>query len=73
MASRTFCMETLTLKAHFNGTHVVFDEPAELKPNAKLLVRVLPDGGLDPESEEGSISTPSISIQPSATMSPSTV
>ncbi len=44
-------MESLTLKAHFNGTHVVFDEPAELEPNVKLLVRVLPDYG-DPESEE---------------------
>ena len=44
-------MESLTLKAHFNGTQVVFDEPADLETNARLLIRVLPEGR-DPENEE---------------------
>lgn len=37
-------MESLTLKAHFNGTQVVFDEPFSFEPDTKLLVTVLPDG-----------------------------
>lgn len=36
-------MASLTLRAHFNGNHVVLDEPAELKPDTKLLVTVLPE------------------------------
>ena len=44
-------MESLTLKAHFNGTQVVFDEPVTLEPNMKLLVIVLPNG-TDPETAE---------------------
>lgn len=27
-----------TLNAHFDGKHVVLDEPAQLKPNAKVKV-----------------------------------
>jgi len=44
-------MESITLKAHFNGTEVVLDEPVELEKDAKLLVVVLPNGA-DTESEE---------------------
>ncbi len=44
-------MESVTLKAHFNGTAVVLDEPAVLEKDAKLLVVVLPNGA-DTESEE---------------------
>lgn len=39
-------MATFTLRAHFNGTHVVLDESADLEPNTKLLVTVI-----DAESE----------------------
>jgi hypothetical protein len=35
-------MPSVTLRAHFNGTQVVLDEPFSLEPNAKLLVTVLP-------------------------------
>lgn len=34
-------MPSITLRAHFNGTQVVLDEPFSLEPNAKLLVTVL--------------------------------
>lgn len=44
-------MESLTIKAHFNGTQIILDEPAELEKNSKLLVVVLPNGR-DTESEE---------------------
>ncbi len=35
-------MSSVTLRAHFNGTQVVLDEPFSLEPNVKLLVTVLP-------------------------------
>jgi len=44
-------MPTVALRAHYDGTHVVLDEPYDLPPNASLLVTLLP-GGADPESEE---------------------
>jgi hypothetical protein len=30
------------IPAHFDGEHILLDEPVELEPNAKLLVTVLP-------------------------------
>ena len=44
-------MPTVALRAHYDGTHVVLDEPYELPPNASLLVTLLPSGE-DPDSEE---------------------
>lgn len=35
-------MPSVTLRAHFNGTQIVIDEPFTLEPNVKLLVTVLP-------------------------------
>lgn len=35
-------MPSITLRAHFNGTQVVLDEPFSLERNAKLLITVLP-------------------------------
>ncbi len=35
-------MPSVTLRAHFNGTQVVLDEPFLLEPNVKLLVTILP-------------------------------
>ncbi len=40
-------MPTAILKAHYNGEHIVLDEPFELTPNAPLTVTVLaPDAEL---------------------------
>lgn len=33
-------MPTAVLKAHFDGKHVVLDEPFKLQPNAPLIVAV---------------------------------
>lgn len=41
-------MPTVTLRAHFNGTQVVLDEPFSLEANVKLLVTVLP---IEPDAE----------------------
>ena len=30
------------IPAHFDGEHILLDEPVELEPNTKLLVTVLP-------------------------------
>jgi hypothetical protein len=39
-------MPNVSLKAHYDGEHVVIDEPFELAPNSPLLVTVLSDGEL---------------------------
>ena len=38
-----------TFPAHFDGEHILLDEPVELEPNTRLLVTVLPK---DIEREE---------------------
>ncbi|MEK6286298.1 MAG: hypothetical protein AABO57_11195 [Acidobacteriota bacterium] len=35
-------METVTLRAHFDGKLIVLDEPFELEPNTELIVTVVP-------------------------------
>jgi hypothetical protein len=35
-------MSPLTIPAHFDGERIQLDEPVELKPNARLVVTVLP-------------------------------
>jgi hypothetical protein len=35
-------MPTVTLQAHYDGRHIVLDEPYELPANASLMVTVLP-------------------------------
>lgn len=44
-------MPTVTLQAHYDGEHIVLDEPYELTPNANLMVTVMPGAG-ETESEE---------------------
>jgi hypothetical protein len=44
-------MPSITLRAHFNGTQVILDEPVSLEPNTKLLVTVL-SNGTDSEADE---------------------
>lgn len=33
----------LEIRGHFDGTQILIDEPFELKPNTKVIIRVLPD------------------------------
>jgi hypothetical protein len=35
-------MPTLSLKAHYDGEHILLDEPFDLPTNARLIVTVLP-------------------------------
>ena len=43
-------MNTISVKAHFDGERILLDEALELEPNAKLIVTVLPK--YDAEQEE---------------------
>ena len=36
-------MPTVALKAHFNGEHIVLDEPFDLPPHSPLIVTLLPE------------------------------
>jgi hypothetical protein len=42
-------MPTIALQAHFDGQHIVLDEPYDLPANTNLMVTVLP---ADDESED---------------------
>jgi len=42
-------MMTVTLRAHFDGEHIVLDEPYEIPANAPLEVTVLPAEGSELE------------------------
>ena len=33
----------LEIRGHFDGTQVLLDEPCELKPNTKVIIRVVED------------------------------
>lgn len=35
-------MDTVTLRAHFDGERILLDEPFQLEPDAKLIITVLP-------------------------------
>ena len=35
-------MENVTLRAHFDGKHILLDEPFELDPDTELIVTILP-------------------------------
>lgn len=43
-------MPTVTLRAHYDGRHVVLDEPYDLPANAPLMVTLLPSSA-DTDSE----------------------
>ena len=36
-------MKTISVTAHFDGEHILLDEPLDLKPNEKLIVTILPE------------------------------
>lgn len=44
-------MESITLRAHFDGRQILLDEPFPLQPNTKLIVTVIPDS-LDQERDD---------------------
>jgi hypothetical protein len=44
-------MPTVTLQAHYDGRHIVLDEPYDLPANAPLMVTLLP-ASVDTDSEE---------------------
>ena len=35
-------MKAISIPAHFDGEHILLDEPVELKLNTKLIVTILP-------------------------------
>ena len=43
-------MDTLSIPAHFDGKHILLDEPVELEPDTKLIVTVLPKRDVENES-----------------------
>jgi hypothetical protein len=43
-------MQTNPIRAHFDGEHILLDEPFELEPNTKLLVTVLAETDADRDS-----------------------
>jgi len=42
---------TVTLQAHYDGRHIILDEPYDLPPNAHLIVTLLPSSS-ETDSEE---------------------
>ena len=44
-------MPTVALQAHYDGEHIVLDEPYKLPANACLIVTLLPSTS-DPDSED---------------------
>ncbi|MBK9155159.1 MAG: hypothetical protein IPM25_13230 [Chloracidobacterium sp.] len=44
-------MEIVNLAAHFDGKHILLNEPYDLEPNAKLIVSVIQ---MDDDSEDES-------------------
>lgn len=36
-------METIVLRAHFDGERIQLDDPIELQPNTRLLVTIIPE------------------------------
>jgi hypothetical protein len=40
-------MENITLRAHYDGTQILLDDPMELQPNTKLLITVIQERGME--------------------------
>jgi hypothetical protein len=43
-------MENITLRAHYDGTQILLDDPVELQPNTKLLITVIQEPEMERES-----------------------
>jgi hypothetical protein len=41
-----------TLNGHFDGKHIVLDEPVELKPNTRVKIIAVESGATDAEVDE---------------------
>jgi len=44
-------MDAVTLRAHFDGKHILLDEPFELEPNTDLIVTVLSRKNMDDDHD----------------------
>jgi hypothetical protein len=44
-------MLAVTLKAHYNGKHIVLDEPFDLPPDSPLMVTVMPKKNFTEEDQ----------------------
>lgn len=53
-------METKTLRAHFDGSQILLDEPFELEPDAELIVTVLPKSSDDERDDWAQLSLESL-------------
>jgi hypothetical protein len=53
-------MEAKTLRAHFDGSQILLDEPFELEPNAELIVTVLPTSSDDEREDWARLSLESL-------------
>ncbi|MGE0128451.1 MAG: hypothetical protein AB7U82_10260 [Blastocatellales bacterium] len=43
-------MENITLRAHYDGTQILLDDPVELQPNTKLLITVIQEPEMEKET-----------------------
>ena len=43
-------METITLRAHYDGTQILLDDPVELQPDTKLLITVIQEPEMERET-----------------------
>jgi hypothetical protein len=44
-------MNAVTLKAHYDGTHILLDDPFPLEPQTRLLVTVVPGDTVEDERQ----------------------
>lgn len=42
-------MENIILRAHYDGTQILLDDPVELQPNTKLLITVIQEPEVERE------------------------
>jgi hypothetical protein len=64
-------METVTLRAHFEGEQIVLDEPFKLEPNTELIVIVVPRASAEEREDWTRLALASLA-RLTATMSRST-
>ncbi|HEY0077448.1 MAG TPA: hypothetical protein VGB73_02300 [Pyrinomonadaceae bacterium] len=53
-------METVTLRAHFDGKQILLDEPYELEPNMELIITVLPKSSNEEREEQARLALESL-------------
>ncbi len=65
-------METVTLRAHFDGKQILLDDPFELEPNTELVVTII-NKSLNEEREDWARLSLESLARPTATMSLTTL